>query len=205
MSLSLLIAAALALQMPPQGAAVPQAVGDRLSKCGIARSAVTWGVDEIFGEPQAVIAGGSEHFPDSMLLCAMNAGMEGNHSTRFADEAADGRAQALRQARWEAELRQGARAWLAERNLLERLTDHDPEQETLAAYARSMEALCGVAPGAVLAADEPGMLTLHGIVADPIEPDDRFTCLANAFLASNLIERGVVIGMIGREVDLGQR
>jgi hypothetical protein len=87
-----------------------------------------------------------------------------------------------------------ARQWLAERGLLDTL----PRPESggdLAAYARRLEAFCGLKSGSMLDALGQDLVIMPKSL-DPPPPDEGFTCLTNASQVA-----GVSMGFIGNEAE----
>jgi hypothetical protein len=86
-----------------------------------------------------------------------------------------------------------ARRWLPERGRLDALPRPEPGGD-LAAYARRLEAFCGLKPGSMLEALGQDLM-IRPLSLDP-PPDEGFTCLTSASQVA-----GVSMGFIGNEAE----
>jgi len=179
-------------------------VQDALAECGIARSALSFGQHEFFGDPEVRIEGENGGLDDALLICAIEAARTSGYLSRFLDEEADDRAQRLWHAEAARQMQRTARAWLQERNLLGRLPAYDPARQPLADYAVALETMCAIEPGSALAVAGAGRLEVHGAMAATVGEGEGFFCLLNVIFASNLAERGISVGIIGREAAIAE-
>jgi hypothetical protein len=100
-------------------------------------------------------------------------------------------------------MREDARVWLAQHNLLEGLPVFDPTASDLASYAQRLESHCGFPPGSALEVSGPKSLTIRHGLPDPgtLRGDalqrtfDVLERIRHAVAASNLSDHGIKLFM----------
>lgn len=93
-----------------------------------------------------------------------------------------------------------ARAWLAQRGLLDHLPVYDPQKSDIAAFARTLENLCGEkAAHALKPMGEMVTFDEDVLLAGSMD-QDSFWCLTNAATVS-----GYPLGFIGHETGPGDK
>jgi len=94
-----------------------------------------------------------------------------------------------------------ARAWLAERGLLDRLPLYHPTRDTTASYAERIETLCAITPsGLLIGADGYITFDFERIKTNPPD-EEQFSCIVNAVAASNLGQFSIFLGFVEDETN----
>jgi hypothetical protein len=175
----------------------PQVAAERVSQCGL--GTVTISYDELL-QSDVLTSAGATSVSVEQLACADRAV---SYYQLELPPALQPRYDAIRAARLAAHARVEARAWLAERGMLERLPRYEAGVTDEGAFTRQLERLCGPrAEGAFQS--EYGF---HAISPDwarrtfePFEDGaEALTCLMKAAFAA-----GFEIGFVGNEAASNQ-
>ena len=182
----------------------PDQIVARVARCGLPVARVSIRGDRELQEDVIAIATGPS-LDDAQLACIARASLAATTYVEFNEPDQQTRYDRVYRPIENAEAAAGARAWLNARGLLANLPSFDPKRQSLAAYARDLESLCGVPRGGFFTATGP-MLTIRRDLLTPpstAKPfggaitDDQFECLLAGVAASNLGEHGAGFGFIG--------
>ena len=175
-------------------------LADKIVRCGIDRAHVKVRHEELLQDDTAIISTPDAALTSDHLACLVGLAMGGGLFA-LADPAAQARFDPLIKASDRAAADSMAREWLSARGLLEKLPVYDPGRQTLAQYAVSLEALCGLGPGQGLGvtAGNAFLFVAPGLLGLDEARLETFQCLVSAAIAADLEPKGVTFGFIGNE------
>jgi len=177
----MMFALALLLAMPAPDDDLT-VIAEQVVRCGVDRAQVK------VSDPATTLRGPiadieiatpSAALSDGHLACLVPLATAGNFFT-FTDPAAGCRFRPLAYAAWRAERRSESRKWLADHGMLDRLPGYDPAHQSMADFARTLRALCGVAGGVTV---ETGAEVIRLMTPDNGNDPagrDSFDCLFSA-------------------------
>ncbi|MES2834852.1 MAG: hypothetical protein V4707_09105 [Pseudomonadota bacterium] len=186
-------------QPPPTQDAYVAEMSRRIEACGLSSGDIRIEYRNELQDYAVVISAASP--TDEVLACLAELETQAGLVIEIPDEQVwmrDGPfSMAASQKRWaemEPAYREMSRKWLDDHSLLAGLPNYDPSRQTLATFAKAMEAHCGLPEGSALRADDD-QLTLIGGSGLSLE---QVSCLMAALGGSNLYDHGVAVWITGQ-------
>ncbi|QIG79222.1 hypothetical protein [Stakelama tenebrarum] len=199
----MLAAAALLMMTAPvagQDAQHHSDVSQAIERCGVAPA--DYGADYVEALEETVFVFSSASYDADRIACLVVVSLDSDGEFYFED-ATVSRLFAEEYARQSAAAaHRMARAWLAERDMLNSLPSYDPAHDSLADFAERMEAFCKLERRGTLIARD-GYLTLDlDVMQRDSASEDEMTCLVNAIFESDFGKSGGMFGFVGNEADI---
>ena len=171
----------------------------RIEACGLSVSDIRIEYQDILQDYAAIITAPSP--ADEVLACLAELEVHAGIVIEIPDERVWMRygpfSMAAGEKRWaemEPAYREMSRKWLDDHGLLQGLPDYDPSRQTLAGFAKALEAHCGLPESSALQAGEKELRFIGGLELSL----EQVSCLTAALGGSNLYDHGVSVWITGQ-------